>query len=89
MNPIDQIKDLNNFTSNGTSLISFYIKGGSDISIASNLLIKEMSASNNIKSKSVRKDVQSALRSMQHHLKTFSAIPDNGLAIFSGNEYLI
>jgi len=88
--PISQINHLNSIRAYGTSLVSFYITSSSDISIVNSRLTKEMSDSSNIKDKSVRKDVQSALRSMQHYFKSLKQIPDNGVAIFSGaNQSLV
>ena len=89
MNHLDQINELNKINGNGTSLISFYIKSGADMSIVNSRLTKEMSDSSNIKDKSVRKNVQSALRSIQHHIKTLRHIPDNGVAIFSNDQSLV
>jgi len=89
MNLVQQIKELSEMKGRGTSMISYYISEGTDISSVSTCIVKEMSASNNIKSKAVRKDVQSGLRSIQQYLKGIKHIPNDGLAMFAGTESLV
>jgi peptide chain release factor subunit 1 len=83
---MEQIKLLQAIRSVNTSLISYYLPQGSDTSNIGNHISYELSTSNNIKSKQTRKAVQTALRSLQHHLKGIKAIPMNGLAIFVNDE---
>lgn len=80
--------------STGTSLISYFLTNGDAASIisATNKLNQEISVSNNIKSKSVRKDVICALKSAVYHLKTYKNCNNkNGIVLFSGkiaqNQY--
>ncbi len=50
-----------------------------------NLLANEISVTQNVKSKTVRKNVISALTKIQQHLRLYKKTPENGLAIFAGN----
>lgn len=68
----------------GTSLVSLYIPSGSRIHDYNNLIKHELSTANNIKSKKVKNNVQSALKSIQQRLKLHKTVPENGLAIFAG-----
>lgn len=73
--------------SSGTSLISYFLTNSDTTSIISgiNKLNHEISVSSNIKSKSVRKDVISALKSAVYHLKSYKNINNkNGIVLFSG-----
>lgn len=86
---LEQIKALQKIHASGTSLISYYISGGADYGSCTSLITKELGTASNIKSKSTRKDVQSALRSIQGFLKGIKRIPQNGIAIFAGNQSLV
>lgn len=80
-----------NSASGGTSLITYYIKSVSDIWLAINKLSEEQGTASCIKSKSVRKDVISAIKSAIYALKNYHHEgDDNGLVICSGiaNSYL-
>jgi peptide subunit release factor 1 (eRF1) len=50
-----------------------------------NQLVQERSTAENIKSKSTRKNVISALEKIIQYLRLLKQTPDNGLAIFAGN----
>ena len=89
MSILDQIEDLQKVKGIGTTLISFYITGGSDLASAISSLTKEMSASQNIKSKAVRKEVQNALKSIQGFFKPIKQVPSCGMAVFAGNGSLV
>ena len=84
----DFIKSLSNAKSmsRGTSLITYYLPSESSIWLAVNKLNQELSTASNIKSKTVRKDVITALKSSLHILKTYkgSNAPSNGLVLCSG-----
>lgn len=80
------LQDFRQERSNSTTLISFYLKGGANNTAS--FLTQELSQSSNIKSKQTKDAVQDALKAIQRHLKTLTTIPDNGLAIFSGPQYL-
>jgi len=87
-NDLQRITELESVRGVGTSLISLYVSGGSDLSGVKESITKELSASSNIKSKSVRKEVQSSLRSLQNYVKGITC-PDRGIAIFAGANQLV
>jgi len=68
-----------------TELVSVYIPRGYNIHEVSNQLRDEQSTAENIKSKSTRKNVVTALEKIIRHLQIYSKTPENGLAIFCGN----
>jgi peptide chain release factor subunit 1 len=68
-----------------TELISVYLPPGTDLAKQIQTLSDEQGTATNIKDKNTGKSVQSALERMIRTLKTFKKIPENGLAIFSGN----
>lgn len=73
--------------SNGTSLITYYLQGGSSVWLAVDKLNSELSTASNIKSKIVRKDVEHAIRCALYQLKNYkaSSVPENGLVLCAGN----
>lgn len=79
------IGHLKGMRGSGTELISVYIPGGYPIADVSNKLKKEYGQAANIKSKTTRLNVQSALEKIIQYLKMFREPPPNGLAIFCGN----
>jgi peptide subunit release factor 1 (eRF1) len=68
-----------------TELISLYIPAGYNLVDIVNLLNQEYALTQNVKSKTVRKNVLSALTKIMQHLKLFRVTPENGLVIFCGN----
>ncbi|MCD6477557.1 MAG: peptide chain release factor aRF-1 [Candidatus Aenigmarchaeota archaeon] len=68
-----------------TELISLYIPQGFNLNEISNLISQEISLTQNVKSKTVRKNVISALTKIQQYLKHYRQTPPNGLVIFCGN----
>ena len=70
----------------GTELISVYIPPDKQISDVSNYLRNEYAQSSNIKSKSTRKNVMSAIDSILSKLKYFKKPPPNGLVLFVGHK---
>jgi peptide subunit release factor 1 (eRF1) len=74
--------------SGGTSLVTLYIPGGYTMSLISEKITSELSTAPNIKNKSVRKDVISALKSIQSSIKSFSkhVAPENGLVVCAGES---
>ena len=80
-----EIKRLRTVRGSGTELISVYIPAGYQLSEETNKLKQEHSSSGNIKSKSTRTNVQSALDKILQYLKLFRETPKNGIAIFAGN----
>jgi peptide chain release factor subunit 1 len=81
------VQDLANSKSatKGTSLVTLYVSGNSNMNNVSNTLISELSSSQNIKSKQTRTAVQSALKSIQQIVKSLPHIaPENGLVLLGG-----
>lgn len=83
---LEQIKSLAQIRAHGTSLISYYIAGGADLSSCTSLITRELGTAQNIKSKSTRKDVITGLKSISQYLKGLKRIPAEGMAIFAGPE---
>ena len=79
------LEDIKEYTGRGTELISLYIPPDKKISDVASYLRDEMSESSNIKSKSTRKHVQSALKSILSKLKYFKEAPENGVIFFVGH----
>lgn len=71
---------------NGTSLVTIFMPNTDNNS--KNLMISklnyEISTANNIKSKLVRKDVLSSLKSAIYNIKNYNNINENGIVICSG-----
>jgi peptide chain release factor subunit 1 len=68
-----------------TELVSVYIPAGYSITDVIGQLKDEQGTASNIKSKTTRKNVVTALEKVVQHLKIFKETPPNGLAVFSGN----
>src|SRR5208282_4376709 len=84
-NILREIKRLKGVRGYGTELVSVYIPAGFNLAEEVSKLRNEHSQSSNIKSKSVRGNVQSALEKIMQYLKLYRETPKNGLAIFAGN----
>lgn len=69
-----------------TELISLYVPATKQISDATAYLKNEFSQSQNIKSKTTRKNVLSAIESIMSRLKQFKRVPENGLVFFVGHK---
>ena len=69
-----------------TELISLYIPPNRQISDVMAYLRSEYSESSNIKSKTTRKNVLSAIESIMSRLRYFKTPPPNGLAVFVGHK---
>lgn len=69
-----------------TELISLYIPPSRQISDVMNYLRNEYSQSTNIKSKTTRKNVLSAIESIMSRLRYFRKPPENGLVFFVGHK---
>ncbi len=78
------IDEIRNLAGRGTELISVYIPPGRPISDVVSYLRDEYSTSSNIKSKTTRKNVTSAIESIMSKLKYYKMPPDHGLAVFVG-----
>jgi len=79
------VKELEKLKGRHTELVSVYIPQGYKISDIAALISNEVSLTQNVKSKTVRKNVIGALTKIQQQLKLYKKTPENGLAIFCGN----
>lgn len=79
------IEEIEELEGRGTELISLYVPPDKRIADVTSYLNNEMSESSNIKSKSTRKHVQSALKSILSKLKYFEEPPENGVIFFVGH----
>ncbi len=79
------LEELSKYEGRGTELISLYIPPKRPISDVIAYLRDEYSTSANIKSKTTRKNVMSAIESMMSRLKVYKMPPENGLAVFIGH----
>ncbi len=68
-----------------TELVSVYIPAGHNINEIKNMIAKEISTAENIKSKTTRNNVIDALSKIANALKYYRETPQTGLVIFSGN----
>lgn len=80
-----ELKRLGSIRGAGTELISVYVPAGGSISDMVAQLRSEHSQSGNIKSKSTRTNVQTAIEKIMQHLKLYRSAPKNGIAVFCGN----
>ncbi|MFO7677519.1 MAG: peptide chain release factor aRF-1 [Thermoplasmatota archaeon] len=69
-----------------TELISLYIPPSKKIFDVTSYLKNELSQSQNIKSKTTRKNVLSAIESIMSRLKQFKEPPENGVVFFVGHK---
>ncbi len=79
------LEELEKLEGRGTELISVYIPPKRPISDVIAYLRDELGTSANIKSKSTRKNVMSAIESIMSRLKYFKMPPPNGLVVFVGH----
>ena len=78
------LEELRSKQGQGTELVSLYIPHDKRISDVVAYLRDEHGSAANIKSKSTRTNVQSALESIMSRLKYYKEPPENGMAIFCG-----
>ena len=81
-----KLEDLKACKGQHTELISLYIPPNRQISDVMAYLRSEYSESSNIKSKTTRKNVLSAIESIMSRLRYFKIPPPNGLAVFVGHK---
>ena len=79
------IRELEQLRGRHTELISIYVPGNYDINKITELVSQEQALTRNVKSKTVRKNVLSALEKIAQELKLYNRISENGLVIFCGN----
>ncbi|MGC8676203.1 MAG: peptide chain release factor aRF-1 [Candidatus Micrarchaeia archaeon] len=82
---LKEIKRLKSIRGSGTELISIYIPAGFQISEEIAKLRQERNQSGNIKSKTTRTNVQSAIDKIIQYLKLYKETPKNGFVVFCGN----
>ena len=81
-----QIEELKSCRGKHTELISLYVPPNKQISDVTSYLKNEFSQSQNIKSKTTRKNVLSAIESILSRLKMFRQPPENGVVFFVGHK---
>lgn len=81
------IKRLNKARGNGTSLITLIIPPKDQISRVSKMLADEFGTASNIKSRTTKQAVLSAITSTQYCLKLHKKVPPNGLVVYCGNVW--
>ncbi len=79
------MEELSKLHGRGTELISLYIPPDKQISDVVQYLREEFSTSSNIKSKTTRKNVLSAIESIMSRLKYYKQPPESGLVFFVGH----
>ena len=80
-----KIKQLKNIRGRNTELVTVMIPAGYTLHRIVNQIAQEKGTAVNIKSKSTRKNVVTALEKTLQHLSLFKKTPENGLAVFVGN----
>ena len=78
------LKELKDKKGKGTELISLYIPAGKRLSDVGQYLREELSQSSNIKSKTTKKNVQSAIEVILQRLKLLKEPLEKGVIIFAG-----
>ncbi len=68
-----------------TELVSVYIPAGHNLDAVKAQLYSEADTASNIKSKTVRTNVITAIEKMITELKKYKKTPENGMVLFSGN----
>ena len=81
-----KLEELQSNRGRATELISLYIPPTKEIFDVTNYLKEEISQSSNIKSKSTRKNVTSAIESLISRLRYYRRPPANGIALFVGHK---
>jgi len=81
-----QLEELKACKGKHTELISLYVPPTKQISDVTAYLRNEISESQNIKSKTTKKNVLSAIESILSRLKMFRQAPENGVVFFVGHK---
>jgi len=81
--PIQQLDDING---EGTTLVTLLLPADYKMSQAKQLVVSELSESQNIRDKNTRKKVQSALKKAKSQLQELETIPENGVAIYTKHD---
>eukprot|EP00049_Salpingoeca_infusionum_P006377 m.105932 g.105932 ORF g.105932 m.105932 type:complete len:113 (+) comp13290_c0_seq5:1487-1825(+) len=69
----------------GTSLVTLAVPNQSQLERFKRILIDEYGAASNIKAKATRLAVLSALTSLQQKLKSYGAVPSQGVVFYCGH----
>ncbi len=78
------LEDLDDARGRGTELVSLYIKPDKNLDDVREQIATEIGEAQNIKSKRTRKNVTSALETIQQSLKNYNQTPPNGLVLLVG-----
>ena len=78
------LKELSQKKGKGTELVSVYIPHDKQLSDVGKQMRDELGQSANIKSKSTRKNVQSAIEVILQRIRLYKQAPENGLVLFVG-----
>jgi peptide subunit release factor 1 (eRF1) len=82
------VKELSGAKSPNTNLITLLVAAGTDLKNITSLLVKELSTSQNIKDKNVRKQVGVALNSLLCKIRLINSKSiTNGLVLCAGNSH--
>jgi len=81
---MDRLHYLATLRGEGTSVITWVVTGKQNIGDIRSRLNNEMATAGNIRDRTNRHSVTTALKAVSDILNGFRAIPDSGLAIFSG-----
>ena len=81
----EKLEELEKYRGRHTELITVYIPAGHNMNNVVDQLTAEASTAENIKSKTTKTNVISAIESIIRYLKMNRNLPVNGLALFSGN----
>jgi peptide chain release factor subunit 1 len=81
-----KIEELKQCKGKHTELISLYVPPNKQIFDVNSYLKNELSQSQNIKSKTTKKNVLSAIESIMSRLKYFKQPPENGVIFFVGHK---
>src|SRR5438309_7837164 len=79
------LAELQTIRARHTQLVSVYIPAEFNLQEIVNMLRQEISLTQNVKDKTVRRNVTSALEKIIHELSMIRKTPAKGLAIFCGN----
>ncbi len=79
---LDELEDVRG---RNTELVSLYIPAGYNMAKIKEFVTKEQSEAENIKSKSTRKNVKSALDRLGRKVSESMETPENGVVLFCGN----
>lgn len=80
----ERIEHIKQLEGSGTELVSVYLPPDASLQSMQQRIGQEHAEAQNIKSKSTRQNVQSALSSVKSVLQRYDKTPKNGLVVFSG-----